>query len=62
MMTGAFIFAIVTGWVMSREDAHRQFTNYGTSRKASAVFPAVWFLIRWVAPVMIVVIAITNLL
>ena len=61
MMTGAFVFAIIVGWKMPKADVRTQFTNYGTSRAARATFPVVWFLIRWVVPVMIVAIAFTNL-
>ena len=61
MMTGAFVFAIIVGWKMPKADVRTQFTNYGTSKAARATFPVVWFLIRWVVPVMIVAIAFTNL-
>ena len=62
MMFGALVFALVVGWKMKKEDVRTQFTNYGTSHKAGAVFSVVWFLIRWIAPIGIVVIAITNVL
>jgi len=62
MMIGAFVFAIAVGWKMNKVDVRTQFTNYGTSKGAKAAFPIVYFLIKWVAPVMIVAIAVTNLL
>lgn len=51
MMVGAFIFSIVVGWKMPRELVLR-FVH----------FRFVYFLIRFVSPVMIAVIAVTNLL
>lgn len=62
MMIGALVFAIVVGWKMDKVEARTQFTNYGTSKGAKAAFPVVYFLIKWVAPIMIVAIAVTNLL
>ena len=61
MMFGAFVFALVVGWKMSKTDVRTQFTNYGTSRGAKVAFPVVYFLIKYIAPVMIAVIAFTNL-
>ena len=61
MMTGALIFALVVGWKMLKLDVRTQFTNYGTSRGAKVAFPVVYFLVKYVAPVMIVAVAFTNL-
>lgn len=62
MMIGAFVFALVAGWKMTATDFRTQFTNYGTSKGARAFYPLVRALIRWVAPVAIIAIAVTNLL
>ncbi|MBQ6087342.1 MAG: sodium-dependent transporter [Bacteroidales bacterium] len=62
MMIGAFVVAIVVGWKMKKSVVRNEFTNNGTGKGAGAVFPVVWFLVRWVAPIGIVIIAITNLL
>ena len=61
MMFGAFVFALVVGWKMPKADVRTQFTNYGTSRGGKVAFPTVYFLIKYIAPVMIVAIALTNL-
>lgn len=60
MMAGAFIFAIVAGWKMSRSEFHKHFTNFGTSRASSAAFPLIYFLIRYIAPIAIIAIAVAN--
>ena len=51
MMIGALSFAIVVGWKMPKEDVLRY-----------VHFRSVYALIRYVAPVMIIAIAVTNLL
>ena len=51
MMAGALAFALIVGWKMPREEVLRH---------VRSVF--VYHLIRYVAPVMIVAIAVTNLL
>ena len=46
---------------MSRADVYDEFTNGGTLKTNVALFGAVWFLLRFVAPVGIVVVFLTNL-
>lgn len=62
MMAGAFVFVMVVGWKMGKGEVRKQFTNYGTSRSSARVFPVVWLLIRYLAPVMIIAIAVSNFL
>lgn len=59
---GGLLFTLFVGWKMSRSDAQDEFTNGGTLQANHAVFGAVWFLLRFVAPVGIVVVFLTNLL
>ncbi len=59
MMAGALVFSLVVGWKMPRSRVEAVFCR---GRAATAAFPLVWFLIKWVAPVAIVLIAVTNLL
>lgn len=61
MAAGALVFAIFVGWKMKREDVFDEFTNGGTIRFNAACFPAVYFLIRYAAPLAIAVIFITGL-
>ena len=62
MMIGSFVFVIVVAWKLPKVDVRTQFTNYGTSKAAKVAFPVVWFSIKWLCPIAIVAIAITNLL
>jgi len=62
MMGGALIFVMIVGWKMGKSEARKQFTNYGTSKSSARFFPIIWVLIRYLAPVMIVAIAVTNFL
>ena len=61
MPLGGLLFTIFAGWVMPKPDVADEFTGGGRQRAARAVFPVVWFLIRYVAPVGIILIFITNL-
>ena len=54
MTLGAFVFSIVVGWIMPEEAVRSTFSN--------RIYPFVRFLIKWVAPVAIAAIAVTNLL
>ncbi|MBR1868907.1 MAG: sodium-dependent transporter [Bacteroidales bacterium] len=62
MTFGALLFVIFVGWKMDRDAVCREFTNNGTLPASRRLFKPVLFLIRWVAPVAIVLIFITNLL
>ncbi len=56
---GGFIFTCFVGWKMSRERVREEFTNGG--RVNTRVFNVVYFLMRYVAPVGILVVFATNL-
>ena len=62
MTFGSLLFVIFVGWKMRRETVWSEFTNGGTLRRNSRVFGAVWFLIRYIAPLVILTIFVTNLL
>ena len=47
---------------MKKELVRDEFTCGGRLRLSARVFPVVWFLIRWVAPAVILLIFVTNLL
>lgn len=61
MAFGGLLFAVFVGWKMSRKTVREEFTNNGTQKFNCAIFDTVWFLIRYVAPIGIVIIFITNL-
>ena len=56
---GGLIFTIFVGWKMSKADVYDEFTNGGT--RNVHLFGVVYFLMRYIAPVGIVVIFLTNL-
>ena len=58
---GGLLFTLFVGWKMSRADVYDEFTNGGTLKANVALFNVVWFLLRFVAPVGIVVVFLTNL-
>jgi len=56
---GGLIFTLFVGWKMSKADVYDEFTNGGTQNVR--LFGVVYFLMRYIAPVGIVVIFLTNL-
>ena len=56
---GGLIFTLFVGWKMSKAEVRDEFTNGGT--RNVRLFGAVYFLMRYLAPVGIVVIFLTNL-
>lgn len=62
MTFGGLLFVLFVGWKMDRSAVRDEFTHGGTARFNCAVFDAFWFLLRYVAPIAIVIIFITNFL
>ena len=58
---GGLLFTLFVGWKMSRADVYDEFTNGGALRGNVRLFPLVWFLLRYVAPIGIAVVFVTNL-
>lgn len=56
----ALLSVIFVGFVMKKEDVRDEFTNGGTLQGSSAAFGLFYFLIKWVAPVALALIFITN--
>ena len=59
---GGLLIVLFVGWKMSRADVFDEFTNGGTKKWNVLCFKTVYFLIRYVAPVGVAVLFITNLL
>ena len=57
---GGLVFTLFVGWKMSKVDVRDEFTNGGTVNRR--LFDVVYFLMRFVAPVGILVVFATNLL
>lgn len=60
MPLGGLLFTLFVGWKMGRKEVQDEFTNGG--RVNHRAFPFVYFLIRFAAPVGIVIVFLTNLL
>ena len=62
MTFGGLLFTLFVGWKMKKEQVRDEFTCGGQLRFSARIFPAVYFLIRWIAPAVILLIFVTNLL
>ena len=60
MPFGGLLFTIFAGWKMKKADVRDEFTNGGTCNRV--LFSLVYFLIRFVAPVGIIVVFVTAIL
>lgn len=61
MTFGSLLFVLFVGWKMKKEDVRDEFTNGGTLKINEKIFGLFWFLVRFVAPIVIAVIFITTL-
>ena len=61
MAFGGLLFTFFVGWRMKKETVRQELTSGGKDRLGSRCFGLLWFLIRYVAPVAIVIIFLTNL-
>lgn len=62
MPLGALLIVIFTGWKMKKSDVIDEFTNGDTLRGNARLSGFIYFLIRWLAPVAILIIFLSNLL
>lgn len=61
MTFGSLLFTLFVGWKMKKSDVYDEFTNGGKLRFSVRVFGLAYFLIKYVAPIVIGVIFITTL-
>lgn len=59
---GSLLFVLFVGWKMKKTDVYDEFTNGGSLKFNSRLFKVVWPIIRYVAPVAILIIFISNIL
>ena len=59
---GSLIMVLFAGWRLKRTDFLDELTGHGTSRTPRWIFTYVWFMVRWVAPIVIIVIMLSNFL
>ena len=62
MTFGSLLFVFFVGWKMKKRDVREEFTDGGRQRFNAKVFDTVYFFIRYVAPAVIIVIFVSNLL
>lgn len=62
LVAGALLGVILAGWVMPRKVLFRELTNRGTIKTNVKLFPAVRFLIRYVAPLGIILLIVGSIL
>lgn len=56
----AFLVVIFVGFVMKKEDVRDEITNGGTKLGNIRLFPFIYFAIKWIAPVAIAAILVSN--
>lgn len=61
MILGALLFTLFVGWKMKKEDFCDEFTNGGSLRFSARIFPVLRFLVRWVIPLVILIIFFRSL-
>ena len=62
MTIGALMFSLFVGWRMDKSAVKEELTNDGTLKGAHKLFPVIYFLIKYIAPVTIAAIFIIGLL
>ena len=62
MTFGSLLFVLFVGWKMKKSEVGKEFTNSGTLKVSSRLFGIIYFLIRYIAPLVIVTIFITSLI
>lgn len=61
MTLGAFLMVIFVGWKLRRSEIEDEFTNGGTVPANKKIFPVLYFLIKYVAPVAIAIIFVSGI-
>lgn len=62
MTLGSLLTVLFVGWKLKKTDIYDEFTNGGTLSANAKVFGVLWFLIRYICPLAIIVIFLTGLL
>ena len=62
LTVGGLLVVLFVGWKMSRADVYDEFTNGGTKKANVLCFKFFYFLIRYVAPIGVAVLFISNLI
>ena len=62
MTIGGFLMVVFVGWKMSKSDVFDEFTNSGTLSANKRIFKFVYFMIRYVCPIAVLMIFLSGLL
>ena len=62
MTLGSLLTVLFVGWRLKKTDIHDEFTNGGSLATNARIFGVLWFLIRYIAPLAIIGIFLTNLI
>lgn len=60
LLVCGFLSVVFVGWVMKKKDVEDEFTNGGTIRGNVKIFKVFYFLVRFVAPIALIAIFVTN--
>lgn len=59
---GSLIMVLFAGWRIKKVDFMDELTGHGTSGTPRCIFSFVYFMVRWIAPIIIIVIMLSNIL
>jgi NSS family neurotransmitter:Na+ symporter len=59
---GSLIMVLFAGWRVKRTDFLDELTGHGKSGTPRWIFSFVYFMVRWISPIVIIVIMLSNLL
>ena len=62
MTLGSLLTVLFVGWRMKKTDVYDEFTNGGTLSRNARIFGILWFLIRYICPLTIIIIFLSGLL
>ena len=62
MTLGSLLTVLFVGWRLKKTEIYDEFTNGGTISTNAKIFGALWFIIRYIAPLAVIVIFICGLL
>ena len=59
---GSLIMVLFAGWRIKKADFLDELTGHGNSRTPVWMLHYIWFMVRWVAPIIIIIIMLSNIL
>jgi NSS family neurotransmitter:Na+ symporter len=62
LLLGGLLAVLFVGWKMKKEDVYDEFTNGGTKLANKRIFPLIYTVIKYIAPIALAIIFFTNFL